>query len=126
MTPNASIGIGALSPMARIRALPQAHHHVRGSARRQDVQTHKPASDTRRQAMASFSRRSIARYRRADSLEYRIIFTAAFGVFLVTSALERVSPYRLLARKDAASVSKSVFEQAREAANISVGYAFMG
>ena len=125
MTPNASIGAGVLSHMARVRALPQAHHHVRSGLRQQELAP-PHARITPRQPVVSTPAPSRARHRRAESLEYRLIFSAAFGVFLVTSALERVSPYRLLARKDEAAVGKSVFEQAREAANISVGYAFMG
>lgn len=64
------------------------------------------------------------RHRQQDLLAYRLIFAAAFLVFLVTLSLERVMPWRWL-RVGAAS-SKSVVAQAREAASIGAGYAFMG
>lgn len=64
--------------------------------------------------------RAAQKAKRTDTIEFRLIFSAAFVVFLLTAALERTLPHKWGASQ------KSVVEQAREAASISAGYAFMG
>lgn len=70
--------------------------------------------------------KSSEKSRHKDKVEYRLIFAAAFLVFLLASAIERLSPSRWSERADAAQARKSVVAQAKESASIAVGYAFMG
>lgn len=64
--------------------------------------------------------------KRNSTIEFRLIFSAAFALFLLTSVLERALPHKWSGRSESGEIRKSVIEQAREAAHISVGYAFMG
>ena len=64
--------------------------------------------------------------KRNNSIEFHLIFSVAFGLFLLTSVLERALPHKWSSRNDAGEIRKSVVEQAKDAAHISVGYAFMG
>lgn len=64
--------------------------------------------------------------KRNNSIEFHLIFSVAFGLFLLTSVLERALPHKWTSRNDTGEIRKSVVEQAKEAAHISVGYAFMG
>jgi hypothetical protein len=61
-----------------------------------------------------------------DAIEFRLIYSVAFAVFLLTSVIERAMPHKWAQRPGDSEVRKSVFEQAREAAHISAAYAFMG
>lgn len=70
--------------------------------------------------------REVSSLNRHNSIEFRVIFSVAFGLFLLTSVLERALPHKWSNRTDAGEIRKSVVEQAKEAAHISVGYAFMG
>jgi hypothetical protein len=70
--------------------------------------------------------RPAAKPKKQDAVEFRLIFTLAFAVFLLTSVIERAMPHKWAQRMGDGEVRKSVFEQAREAAHISAAYAFMG
>jgi hypothetical protein len=64
--------------------------------------------------------------KKSDAIEFRLIYSIAFAVFLLTSVIERAMPHKWAQRPGESEVRKSVFEQAREAAHISAAYAFMG
>lgn len=80
--------------------------------------------------VASRSHASDGASRRRDrykgTLEFRLIFAAAFVVFLLTSALERALPMRWSAGSELQAPRKSIIGQAKESASIAAGYAFMG
>jgi hypothetical protein len=61
-----------------------------------------------------------------SSLEFRIIFAAAFLVFLIAAAFESARPTRWSAQGDGGTARKSIVERAKESASIAAGYAFMG
>ncbi len=67
--------------------------------------------------------RSLSKFKRTESLEFRLIFVAAFAVFLVTATVERLLPLSWFKR---GAARKSIVEQAKEAANTCAAYAFMG
>lgn len=69
--------------------------------------------------------RASGKDKRRDRLEYRLIFAAAFFVFFVTAAFERVLPTHWAGRAGDGE-RKSVFAQAWASADISAAYAFMG
>jgi hypothetical protein len=71
-------------------------------------------------------RRSLARYRRGETLEYRVIYGAAFPAFLAGAIVERVLPSHWRRRASEAEVSRSVVAQARHAASTCAAYALMG
>ncbi len=75
---------------------------------------------------ADSKRRSLSKFKRAESLEFRLIFVAAFAVFLFAATVERLIPIRRLLRGGEASAHQSLFEQAKAAANTCAAYAFMG
>lgn len=66
------------------------------------------------------------RDRRADALDFRLIYLTAFVVMVVAAAIERALPWNLLERGERRSSRKSVLGQAREAANTCATYALMG
>jgi hypothetical protein len=68
-------------------------------------------------------RRSLSKFKRAESLEFRLIFVAAFVVFLVAAIVERLLPITWLRRE---RPKKSIIQQAKDAANTCAAYAFMG
>lgn len=70
------------------------------------------------------SRRSLSKIKRAESIEFRLIFIAAFAVFLVAATVERLLPTSWFKRN--ASRRESIFKQAKDAANTCAAYAFMG
>jgi hypothetical protein len=70
--------------------------------------------------------RTATKPKKHEAIEFRLIFTIAFAVFLLTSVLERALPHKWAQRAGEGEMPKSVFEQAREAAHISAAYAFMG
>lgn len=70
--------------------------------------------------------RSNDKSRHKDRVEYRLIFAAAFLVFLLASAIERLAPSRWSEKAAATAPRKTVVAQAKESASIAVGYAFMG
>lgn len=67
--------------------------------------------------------RSPSKFKRTESVEFRLIFAASFAIFLVAALVERLLPHRWLNRTVA---RKPVLEQAKEAANTCAAYAFMG
>ncbi len=67
--------------------------------------------------------RSLSKFKRTESLEFRLIFVAAFAVFLVAATVERLLPLSWFTR---GAARKSIVEQAKEAANTCAAYAFMG
>ncbi len=79
-----------------------------------------------RPAASRTAMRSHGAPKKHDALEFRLIFGAAFAFFLLTSVIERALPHKWAARAGEGETRKSVVEQAREAAHISAGYAFMG
>lgn len=60
------------------------------------------------------------------SLEFRLIFAAAFLLFLLTAAIERALPSRWASAAGEQAARKSIVGQAKESASIAAGYAFMG
>jgi hypothetical protein len=80
----------------------------------------------RAQASHVSGSRAAGKPKRHDAIEFRMIFSLAFAFFLLTSVIERALPHKWMGRVADGEVRKSVFEQAREAAHISAGYAFMG
>ncbi len=134
MTAATMSGTIARSSYVRIRALPDM------AVRRNDA---KPvALAVKPQATAAATAGSIAvsravashtaasrqgsKPKKHEAIEFRLIFMVAFAVFLLASIVERALPHKWTQRAGTGEVSKSVFEQAREAAHISVAYAFMG
>jgi hypothetical protein len=72
------------------------------------------------------SRRSLSKFKRAESLEFRLIYIAAFVVFLIAATVERIVPLRRLLSGATAGARKSILEQAKDAANTCAAYSFMG
>lgn len=72
------------------------------------------------------SARQSARDHHKGSIEFRLIFLAAFLFFFFTSAVERVLPARWSSGVDDTGQRKSVIGRAKESASIVAGYAFMG
>ena len=81
---------------------------------------------TRQQGQEETRSRSLARYRRTETIEFRIIFWAAFSAFFVAALLERALPTHWLHRADSDQARRSVVAQARHAANTCAAYALMG
>jgi hypothetical protein len=71
-------------------------------------------------------RKTHSKFKRTESIEFRLIFAAAFVVFLAAAIVERLVPRRFFARVRPAGERKSIFEQAKGAANTCAAYAFMG
>jgi hypothetical protein len=70
--------------------------------------------------------RSLTRYRRTETIEFRIIFWAAFSAFFVAALIERLLPTQWVRRADGDQPRRSVVSQARHAANTCAAYALMG
>ena len=70
--------------------------------------------------------RSLTRYRRTETIEFRLIFVLAFSAFFVAALVERVMPRHWLHHVDGEQQSRSVVAQARHAANTCAAYALMG
>jgi hypothetical protein len=131
MTAASISGHIARSDFVRVRALPSV------AARRtvSPVATDRKASASNTAGAAAVSRafanhaaasRVAAKPKKSEAIEFRLIFTIAFAVFLFTSVIERALPHKWAQRAGEGEIRKSVFEQAREAAHISAAYAFMG
>jgi hypothetical protein len=60
------------------------------------------------------------------SIEYRLIFSVCFLVFLLAGAVERLSPWSWLAQEHNAGPPSSIIAQAWGAACTCTAYAFMG
>lgn len=78
--------------------------------------------------MASLNQIPARRHRkRGSSLEYRVILSAAFGVFLVSGLIEgALRLVGLQASATASEIEGSTVSRAYEAANRCASYAFMG
>jgi hypothetical protein len=138
MTANAHHIPSHLAGAARIRPLPERVRQVRSEPVRRAPRAAEisntaaariaPVSATavRKLSGSTPASRHAKRNRRAGSIEFRLIFSAAFAFFLLTSLVERALPHKWPVRADGADIRKSVIEQAREAAEISTAYAFMG
>jgi hypothetical protein len=70
--------------------------------------------------------RSLARYRRKETIEFRVIFMAAFSAFFVAALVERIMPKNWQHHVDGEETHHSVVAQARHAANTCAAYALMG
>jgi hypothetical protein len=70
--------------------------------------------------------RSLARYRRTETIEFRVIFWAAFAAFFVAALVERILPTQWVHHADGDQPRRSVVAQARHAANTCAAYALMG
>lgn len=76
-------------------------------------------------SISDYHARSV-RHRRADALDFRLIYLTAFAVMLVAAMLERLWPRSLAGREAGHAARKSPVAQAREAANTCATYALMG
>ncbi len=132
MTAASMPGAFARSSYVRVRALPLNPSRRTASA---PVAVTRPASPASTAGAAAVSRafanhaaaaRVAAKPKKHDAIEFRLIYTMAFAVFLLTSVIERAMPHKWAQRAGDTEIRKSVFEQAREAAHISAAYAFMG
>jgi hypothetical protein len=131
MTALSMSGPLARSSFVRVRAVPAV------APRRKETQAPvtRSAASTANAGSAAVSRafanhaaaaRMAAKPKKHDAIEFRLIYTIAFAVFLLTSVIERALPHKWSQRAGDNEVRKSVVEQAREAAHISAAYAFMG
>jgi hypothetical protein len=121
----------ARSDSVRVRALPSvtARRTVSPAAKARKSSasnTAGAAAVSRAFANHAAAPRVAAKPKKNEAIEFRLIFTITFAVFLFTSAIERALPHKWAQRAGEGEIRKSVFEQAREAAHISAAYAFMG
>lgn len=72
--------------------------------------------------MADIARPDYAELRQRDRFEFRLLLWASFAIFLVVALFGRLLPPAL---RPFHSTGKSVFGEAREAANTIVPFAFM-
>lgn len=130
MTAISMSGHLTTSTYVRVRAVPSlARRNNRPSvaARAPSAATSAGAAAVSRAfANHAAASRTPAKPKKHDAIEFRLIYTIAFAVFLLTSIIERAMPHKWTQRAGQGEVSKSVVEQAREAAHISAAYAFMG
>lgn len=118
------------SQFVRVRALPPVHARrvAHPAAAAAPLPSHSEGAAAVQRAVASHlaAPRTGGKPKRHDTIEFRLIFSAAFAFFLLTSVIERALPHKWATRAAEGEAPKSVIEQAREAAHISAGYAFMG
>ena len=130
MTAASMSGHLATSSYIRVRAIPSLARRIRPPAtpRPQTSATGSAGAAAVSRAFANHAAaaRTPAKPKKQDAIEFRLIYTIAFAVFLLTSIIERAMPHKWAQGGGDGEVSKSVFEQAREAAHISAAYAFMG
>jgi hypothetical protein len=147
---HTSHSIASRSGLARVRALPIAEATARRKSHPISV-VHNKAHDTgidmnwrvqaepsagmpsanepRHEAYAMRSpaaRTGLPVRTTSDAVAYRLIFTTTFVVFLFASVLERAFHPLGNGGSDTGALRKSIVAQAKEAANISAVYAFMG
>ncbi len=132
MTAATMSGHLARSSFVRVRALPlHTPRHIAATPA-SVLRTSSPGSTagaaavSRAVANHTAASRASAKPKKHDAVEFRLIYTIAFAVFLLTSVIERALPHKWAQRAGDNEIRKSVFEQAREAAHISAAYAFMG
>lgn len=132
MTAATMSGHLARSSYVRVRALPS---HTQRRNAPEVVAVSRPSTLAPTAGAAAVSRafanhsaaaRVAAKPKKHEAVEFRLIYTIAFAVFLFTSVIERAMPHKWAQRAGDNEIRKSVFEQAREAAHISAAYAFMG
>ncbi|MGE5267568.1 MAG: hypothetical protein ACM3L9_09415 [Deltaproteobacteria bacterium] len=121
----------ARSGCLRVRAVPSLAKGRPAAARtieRQSSSTTNAGAAAVSRAFANHAAapRVPSKPKKSDAIEFRLIYSIAFAVFLLTSVIERAMPHKWAQRPGESEVRKSVFEQAREAAHISAAYAFMG
>jgi hypothetical protein len=132
MTAATMSGHLARSSYVRVRALPthtgrrQAPAAVAATRTASTATSAGAAAVSRAFANHAAASRIAAKPKKHDAIEFRLIYTMAFAVFLLTSVIERALPHKWAQRTGENEVRKSVVEQAREAAHISAAYAFMG
>lgn len=133
MTTASMSGPMARASFVRIRAVPALA--ARRSSWQRTPPTRAPSTAAGTAGAAAVSRafanhaaapRVASKPKKHDAIEFRLIYTLAFAVFLLTSVIERAMPHKWGQRAGDSEVRKSVVEQAREAAHISAAYAFMG
>ncbi len=123
--------IHGTSDFVRVRALPP---YPRAAPRRSpQSRAQRPASQTagadavsRAFANHAAATRVASKPKKHDAIEFRLIFTLAFAVFLLTSVIERAMPHKWAQRAGERRGSQIRFRAGREAAHISAAYAFMG
>jgi hypothetical protein len=118
--------------LTRVRQVPALDRGQRAEARRSShhelpkLSAALPSALANVQASDMPRRTSSSRNRKTDNIEYRVIFAGAFAVFFVAAVFERALPTKWATAHGNAAVKKPIVEQAKEAASISAGYAFMG
>ncbi len=102
-------------------------HGSTASSQRRSRQHSRRVTDSQEDKTMAFTMdnrpKSLSKFKRTESLEFRLIFAAAFAVFLVAATVERLLPLGWFKRGQS---RKSIIEQAKEAANTCAAYAFMG
>jgi hypothetical protein len=68
----------------------------------------------------------LARPRRGETGEFRLIFMVSFAIFLMVAAIERVLPTSWRSHAVGQDSGKSIFGEAKSAARTFVPFAFMG
>jgi hypothetical protein len=131
MTAASISGHIARADYIRVRALPSltARRNVSTAAKtRTSAASNNAGAAAVSRAFANHAAapRVAAKPKKSEAIEFRLIFSIAFAVFLFTSVIERALPHKWAQRAGEGEIRKSVFEQAREAAHISAAYAFMG
>lgn len=67
---------------------------------------------------------SIVKRHEADSLQFRLLYTICFGIFLIAAAVQALLPWRWFGKVEGIA-RHSIFAQARSTAAICAGYVFM-
>ncbi len=107
-------------------ALPQTNDigHLQPVSSRSSLEPRRASTPIRRPAPPAVQ--GSGSHKRSKSVEFRLIFSAAFAFFLFATIVERALPHKWPIRANGDEVRKSVVQQAKEAAEISTAYAFMG
>lgn len=69
---------------------------------------------------------ALAKSRRDEAAEFRLLFVASFPFFLAAAAIGRLLPRRWRGDRRGLSGYRSIFGEARASANACVPFAFMG
>jgi hypothetical protein len=70
--------------------------------------------------------RHLADRRRHGEIEYRLMYTTLFGIFVASTAFSRVMPWRWFGRRMDETARRSIFCEARATTNKIVPMIFMG
>ena len=122
-TPHDSRIIGHIA--RPIRACARCIRRAQTFARTARIVASTSQAQRRSRAFANHARHPRRCQAQERAIEFRLIFTIAFAVFLFTSVIDARFP-TWAQRAGDGEIRKSVFEQARAAAHISAAYAFMG